>query len=401
MNTLAHKHSLALGLGLLLSGLLLFAILFVPSTANMEQMQESTVRILCKAKDRISAGSGFVVATEPATYIVTNNHVARCAPFEEQQGLAVVLSRKQTIPLQIKWYDADKDLAIVRSTEPLGRPAVQFADTVSVTSGAPVTVVGFPRGADEVVDSPDIAVPSVSRGNVSRIVPGANGARYFQHTAPSNPGNSGGPVYDEAGYVIGVNSLKPVAGGEGIAAAVDAAEVLPQLEKLQVSYGMTSSLSAISMPTTLVAAAVALILVAAGILILAPSGRDWLFRRRASPAKDGQFKARVGKIRILNGALAGMEVSIAGKVVLGRDPIRAQVVFPGDDTAVSRRHCEISFNQAAGQFEIRDLKSRNGTFVTKDVGSPRRLTPDIVECVPPGQNILVGSTRNRLVLELS
>jgi pSer/pThr/pTyr-binding forkhead associated (FHA) protein len=95
-----------------------------------------------------------------------------------------------------------------------------------------------------------------------------------------------------------------------------------------------------------------------------------------------------------------MEVAVSAKVVLGRDPIQAQIVFPSEDTAVSRRHCEISFNEATSQFEIRDLESRNGTFIVKDPGPPRRLVPDVVERVAPGQTVLVGSSRNRLVLEL-
>jgi serine protease Do len=96
---------------------------------------------------------------------------------------------------------------------------------------------------DVVVDTEDIGVPSVSRGNISRIISGSNAVRYFQHTASSNPGNSGGPLYNQAGHVIGISSRKVlavvatisrgqvstdrVACGEGIAAAMDVAELLP------------------------------------------------------------------------------------------------------------------------------------------------------------------------------
>ena len=128
------------------------------------------------------------------------------------------------------------------STEPLGRPAVQLADTASVMPGASVTVVAFPGAADKVGRGQNFAGPSVSRGKGSRSTPGRNGVRHFQHTAAANPGNSRGPVYDEVGNIIGVNTLKAlitvpsisgekvslderVAGGEGIAAAVDPAEL--------------------------------------------------------------------------------------------------------------------------------------------------------------------------------
>jgi pSer/pThr/pTyr-binding forkhead associated (FHA) protein len=95
-----------------------------------------------------------------------------------------------------------------------------------------------------------------------------------------------------------------------------------------------------------------------------------------------------------------MEVPVSAKVTLGRDPAKAQIVFPSEDTAVSRRHCEIRFDSAVALFEVRDLGSRNGTFIANGPDPPRRLAPDVVERLAPGQNILVGSSRNRLVLEL-
>jgi hypothetical protein len=110
--------------------------------------------------------------------------------------------------------------------------------------------------------------------------------------------------------------------------------------------------------------------------------------------------APAGRIRILGGSLAGMEVPVSARVVLGRDPTKAQIVFPSEDTAVSRQHCEIRFDSAVALFEVRDLGSRNGTFVANGPDPPRRLAPEVIERLAPGQNILVGSSRNRLLLEL-
>ena len=162
-----------------------------------------------------------------------------------------------------------------------------------------------------------------------------------------------------------------------------------------------ASLSPIDIAMILVTMAVALLLAAGGVLIMTSSGRDWLFRRAALANSHRTANAGTGRIRILGGALAGMEVPVSARVVLGRDPASAQIVFPSEDTAVSRRHCEIRFDRAAALFEIRDLGSRNGTFVANGPDPPRRLAPDVVERLAPGQNILVGSSRNRLVLELS
>jgi hypothetical protein len=381
----------------------------------MEQMQQSTVRIICKTKEGVGLGSGFVVGTDRVTYVVTNHHVATCGDSGGKQDLAVLLP-PDVVPIHIVWGDRDLDLAIVRSNKPLDRPAVRLADTASVVSGAPITVIGFPSAADIVVDTDDIGVPSVSRGNVGRVVPGANGVHYFQHTASTNPGNSGGPVYDEAGNVIGVNSLKALAlvatisggqvsadrvpKGEGIAAAVDAAELVPHLKAMGVPYAM-ATLTPLDVATILGGTATALLMAAGGILVMTPAGRDWLLRRAAPSNSRVAVNVQTGRIRVLAGALAGMEVPISGKLILGRDPAKAQMVFPKEDTAVSRQHCEIRFDAAGALFVVRDLGSRNGTFVANGPDPPRRLAPDVVERLAPGQNILVGSSRNRLVLELS
>jgi hypothetical protein len=109
---------------------------------------------------------------------------------------------------------------------------------------------------------------------------------------------------------------------------------------------------------------------------------------------------QTGKIRILGGSLSGTDVPVSTRLVVGRDPTCAQLIFPSEDSAVSRQHCEIRFDAAAARFEIRDLGSRNGTFVVNASGRARRLAPNITERLAPGQNILVGSSRNRFLLEL-
>jgi PPM family protein phosphatase len=178
------------------------------------QMQRSTVRILSETKEDSEAGSGFDVGTDSVTYMVTNQHVAAYAKLDKKRELRVLLSRDVLPPIYVVWAAANKDLAIVRSIEPLGTPAVQLADTASVMPGG--------RGQK-------FAGPSVSRGNVSRSTPGRSGVLK-------------GSVYDEVGNIIGVNTLKAlitvpsisgekvslderIASGEGIAAAVDTAEL--------------------------------------------------------------------------------------------------------------------------------------------------------------------------------
>jgi S1-C subfamily serine protease len=406
-----------------LARLLLLAVLCVPPAGevsageNLEQMQLSTVRIVCKTRTAVSTGSGFVVGTGPITYLATNYHVAVCGQPSEEEGLFVLLTPRDGVALQVVWDDAGQDLAILRAARPLGRPAVQFADTKLVMAGSPVTVVGFPGAADRVVVNADFTVPTVTRGSIGRIVhSGANGVRYFQHSAATNPGDSGGPVYDADGNVVGVNSLKSLtagvtmsgdevapgrmANGEGIALAIDVAELTPHLLAEGIPYAAAGG-EGISTSQILLAVTVALLVGAGGILLALPSGRALLFRRDATSISGRRGRMVTGRIRVVDGSLAGFDVPVVTGIVLGRDPAQAQLVFPETDTAVSRRHCDIRFDDAAGLFEVRDLGSRNGTFVVSGAATPRRLPANVVERLLPGEHVLVGSPRNRLVLDVN
>lgn len=406
-------------------GRLLVAAFFIlhgheATAASLEQMQQSAIRIACNAGGKTYRGSGFVVGTDRATYVATNDHVVECADPDASESLVIVLARDQSVPIDIVWRDPDMDLAILRSARPLDRPAVELADTSSVVAGAPITAVGFPGAADSIhpiFATDDVAVPSVTRGNISRVVTSTKGLRFFQHSAATNPGSSGGPIYDEAGNVIGVNSwtaltlafTKPsLAGaeivrdrffiGEGIAGAVDVAQLLPHLKAAGVPFQMASA--PVSTVMIVLAGAAALLLGVGGTVVATPSGRSLLLRLATSSNGGATAQARVGKVRVLDGSLAGTEVPITAKLVLGRDPAEAQLVYPQGDTAVSRRHCEIRFDPGLDRFEVRDLGSRNGTFVASGTETPRRLAPNIIEPIAPGHSVFVGSRRNRLVLEL-
>ena len=375
-------------------------------------MLQSAVRILCWSKDALFVGSGFVVGLDgTATYVVTNQHVIDCAQPDDRKLSIILPDRK--VDAESVWADTGKDLAVLRTRAPLGRPVAPLADTASVGPGTRVIVVGFPGAADKLVQSTDAATPSMTSGNISRVVRSDIGVRYFEHTAVALAGSSGGPAYDETGAVIGIVTLNAVgaipsiADGRrsvrylnlGLGAAVDVAELIPGLQARSVPFTM-ATVTPMSISTIILLAAVILLLAAGGILVATPAGRALLFGHTAPTARERQFTLHRGRIRVVGGALAGTEMPVHDKVTLGRDPHAAQIVFPEDDTSVSRRHCQIAFDSSTAQFEVRDLGSRNGTFIAAGDNKPRRLVPNIAERVAPGQRILVGSPKNSLTLEL-
>ena len=89
------RYRVPLGVAMLLLGLL-----FHVRVLDIEQMQRSTVRILCDTKEDLEAGSGFVVGTDCVTYIVINRHVATYAK-PETQDLSVLLPRSVLAPIYV------------------------------------------------------------------------------------------------------------------------------------------------------------------------------------------------------------------------------------------------------------------------------------------------------------
>ena len=133
-----------------------------------------------------STGSGFVVAS---TSIVTNHHVIEdCAALSIRFGSTV-------LPATISADAAHSDLALLKLSQPLGSPPAVRA---TAALGEDVTVAGYPLAG---LLSSDLVVTS---GHVNSTAGLGNDPTMLQISAPVQPGNSGGPLLDRAGSVVGI-----------------------------------------------------------------------------------------------------------------------------------------------------------------------------------------------------
>jgi putative serine protease PepD len=147
---------------------------------------------------------------------VTNYHVVAEAWTDGDSRVAVRLGDRM-LPGTIDRVDANDDLAVVHVAEQL--PALTVvADRPPV--GSTVMAIGSPLGLDGTVT---VGIVSAFRS--------LDGSEYLQFSAPVSPGNSGGPVIDEHGRVVGVTVAKVVyAGAEGLSLAIPVGVACSNLE---------------------------------------------------------------------------------------------------------------------------------------------------------------------------
>jgi V8-like Glu-specific endopeptidase len=202
---------------------------------DQNEIRESVVRIEVETEQGTRAGTGFIINDKRT--IATNNHVIEGAKSIYVTFLAA--GKPTAVPARLITTDPVKDLAIIEATSDLFGEPVVLAN-YDTQPPAKVTAIGYPGAADFVaggVLANIIFDPSYTVGTVARLVSNGKvlgGARLIQHTAAVNPGNSGGPLFDACGRVIGINTLRPLPKesdfAQGIFFAVDIRELEAMLK---------------------------------------------------------------------------------------------------------------------------------------------------------------------------
>ncbi len=173
-----------------------------------------------------SIGSGFII--DPDGLVVTNHHVVAGAT-----RVTVVLDDGRELDAEFVGVDEKMDLALLRVSSDGNLPAVRFGDSDIVRVGDPAIAIGNPFGIGNTVTSGIISARQ-------RDIQSGPYDDFLQTDAPINRGNSGGPLFNAQGEVIGVNTLivTPTGGSVGLGFAVPAnivTRVVAQLDE----YGRT------------------------------------------------------------------------------------------------------------------------------------------------------------------
>jgi len=404
----------------------LAAMLAIPASARTDlptvisQAKEGVVKLLAVGFDSYGnvenavVGSGFAVGTKGSApeYFVTNWHVASVYmpelnyAFDSDHVRIWIMLDNFTIsdvtglPSEATSVACSivriaesgyPDYAILRAARPVTEcKPLPIRSSESVKQGETVVALGCPAVVDDLSANADGNDITATRGTVARhmVMSAAGNTKVLLHDAVISGGNSGGPLIDENGNVIGLNTYGIV---DSYSCAIYSDYVTQVLDQMGIPY--MSAGSSISV-VTIAAAAVAVAAVAVAIYFL-------LRNRKSTEKSSKEVNPGVGPVSTVPAGVYTPSFRVqlpdgriipvpAGKVAVGRDP-SCQIRLPESAAAVSRRHCTL---ENSGEFLILvDEGSRNGTFI-----HGKRVPAGTKVALKHGSSFCVGTSENRITV---
>lgn len=335
---------------------------------KVESAQQSVVRIIVPMQGGYALGTGFVVGYGESSreIIVTNYHV-----IEDNIGQVQVTATNiyGAVDAKVLYSDPDIDIAILELPEKLeNRKTIVLLSPSETHKSQDVYCIGFPGLSDMIKDnsnlSSEIEDMTITKGTISNTNYEWNGIDYIMSDVKVNSGNSGGPMVDEYGQAIGINTVVVgVNDLNNMTLAVSVDYLCETLDELGVVYlkGSPNGKEVvevdrdkvdIEIPVTVIVVVAALICAAliVGIVIInkRSGNRKW-------PGKV------MLEVRCERGPIKGEMISSRGKIRIGRNVDTCQMVFPSGTPGVSKEHCEIFIEN--NDIVIRDLNSTYGTIL--------------------------------------
>lgn len=381
-------------------------------------------------------GSGFAIGDpkKPVEYIVTNAHVVDKGDVGDKAR--VVFSKLDGyMEATIVKISTRKDIAVLKLPKSTTlRTALVFCTSEDINYDDDFTALGFPFNSS--VETMGIDDITMTRGTVSKKTFNENKGEYvYQMDADMHPGNSGGPLVNSKGQVVGINSYYTVEPDQygtqvqtNFAICID--EVANFISQSEFGYVLSTDAPAAEPdtskeeskpekepdedsdkdsdedsdkdsdedpdedsdfnPAPIIIIAVIVVAAAAVVaVIMVMKGKK---QSSSAPAQNptpaqGSAPAQKGTPMLIceKGLLANRTFPIGNGVIIGRNTQKCSVCFPVDAKGVSGVHCEIRRN--GNVFEIIDLGSSYGTTL----GNGQKLTPNVPVTIPDGTYFMVGS----------
>lgn len=348
-------------------------------------------------------GTGFFVGTpgEDPEYIVTNCHVVEEFILAGKAlgggELHVLFDQDDAEEAYLVDYDAEKDIAVLRLEEPTDkRVPLQMREAEDAMLGDEVYAVGYPLAADMTVQAVNSFSPSdatVTAGSIGRLLTeSGTGRRLIQTDTAMSGGNSGGPLVDGDGAVLGVNTAVSSL-DQNLFYAVSISEILPMLDRNNITYALYSGNSGAGNTMLYVAIAVAAVVVI--VLVAVVLGRK---KKAATAAPTEEKPAGSPVIRSLSPQHGGLVVQLHHQqpVQIGRDSATCRLVYQDGTPGVSSHHCQVYYDEGEGMFVVTDLNSTYGTFQA----GGQRIPPQTPTKLPPKSSFYLGEVDNTVYVDL-
>lgn len=399
-------------------------------------------------------GTGFFVGNqgENPTYLVTNYHVI--SDFVEygsgelssykingqtMQGrskVRVYYDSSDYEEAYVVGYDASKDVALLKlSSATDKRKPVSLCSPDDSMVGSNIYAVGYPGLSENIfagsTTSWGESDASVTSGTFSRIFTTEGTGRVnIQIDCVIQHGNSGGPLVNDEGAVIGINTWGVSENSESVNYAVSIDEVIPLLKQYSVDYTMASAGSSVvtddaasgsdgtdsvqedvsasvapaepqeksgaGMWIAIVVAVVAVIAAVAVVLISKKKKAQPQSQTVVVPQEPAK-PVRRPVVRSLAPQHQGMRVALKEQpVLIGRSRSDCTIVFKEGTPGISGRHCSLAWDGASGDFVLTDLKSTYGTYLQ----SGQKLTPGVPYHLKAGECFYLGEAGNMLSVNM-
>jgi len=406
---------------LITSLFILFSINGYAQTQPNKDDDAVVLLLVMKNGKLVGSGTGFVVAPE---IVATNFHVAGT-----NDVVVLTPGKGQSVkPFNTTklWGSSGYDLQLLKVDGLQASPLT--ISTYSLDKGADIKAIGYPGVAESAIEF-DGVESTITKGIVGRIIEaswkeGGPKLSVIQHSASINKGNSGGPLLDLCGRVVGVNTLKAfsiveVKSGigftsqtEGIfyASAVDI--LLNQLRKLNINVAVKSepchftnaskptSISSIQNSSFTTIGVIGALFLAGLAVFFSLKKKELIkesftqFQRRAGHSPKSNIDNDKFNYQ-LNGSdsngrsvriLIDQKFPVGSLIHIGRDPKLAKIAI--DDPTVSRDHAIIEIKPSG--LRVRDLNSTNGTWVDSN-----QIHDKFVD-IAVGQTLTLGKAKFKL-----
>lgn len=384
---------------------------------NYTEAKEGVVYIVSEHSDSIGTGSGFAIGEngKPVQYIVTNYHVVFDTDTGEKADTVTVCfsaAANRYMVAQIYRYSAAKDIAVLRLPEPTTevKPLTlrKYAENdMSETFYA----LGYPARATALTDYERFDKTEIvtTSGMISRQTM-INERDVYMLDLEITSGNSGGPLVNSEGEVVGINTFSVTdASGDESNYAVCIDELTRLIDSNEIPYTLNTDVNSKAVVIIAVLAVVDVAIIAGALIILLSKGSQRVKNTSVSKEKaekpiekDISKTVAVGGISktvavsegvaiisCIAGDLEGKDFVLKNKLIMGRDPQKCKVVFPLDAEGVSGIHCQVYLEQ--GKVKLMDLGSTYGTFV----GNGLKIDAETAVELKDGDTFSLGSEKNK------